>query len=284
MTFKKLKTSFQHRYTTVSCVFMVLLLILPFQAYTSTCEEVLGKIDSASERSVESYKALRDKIENLDIDFGVRKKALFTLMEWSANPKDANVDDINLDFLSHQLEFFSKEDQETIVAEISSWKEAEELYKRKFISKISQVLFSRDKQQIENVLDSKFGTLLDLNAIDESVLSRRVGNRWTPLLVALLRSNQELAQLLLNRGADINAKNEDGVTALMEVLYRGYPPKSVVKFLLENGADRKVKDNAGKTAFDYAKGSGHEELVRAFRRTGKEKLKSLIQRIKDSFS
>jgi len=34
-----------------------------------------------------------------------------------------------------------------------------------------------------------------------------------------------------------------------------------LKFLLENGADKSIKDNDGKTAYDYAVENGNTELA-----------------------
>jgi ankyrin repeat protein len=46
---------------------------------------------------------------------------------------------------------------------------------------------------------------------------------------------KEVAELLLKSGADVNAKNNDGLTALM--LASSYGRKEIVKLLLDNGAD-----------------------------------------------
>ena len=56
----------------------------------------------------------------------------------------------------------------------------------------------------------------------------------------------------LKAGADIAARNKDGVTPLM-VAAGNNPNPEVITLLLKAGADAKAKDNDGKTAFDYAK-------------------------------
>lgn len=60
-----------------------------------------------------------------------------------------------------------------------------------------------------------------------------------------------IVKLLINHGADINAKNERGETPLH--LATRYCFNKIVKLLLENGADPNIKDNEGKTPLDLAR-------------------------------
>ncbi len=67
-------------------------------------------------------------------------------------------------------------------------------------------------------------------------------------------------------GIGANAKNAAGVTALMGACENGHT--DVARLLLEKGADIKAKDDYGKTAFDYDKsgilqGIMNEELLKA---------------------
>ena len=55
---------------------------------------------------------------------------------------------------------------------------------------------------------------------------------------------------LLDKGADVNAKDDKERTPLMSAAYRGY--LEVVKLLLEKGADVKAKDKGGLTALMFA--------------------------------
>jgi ankyrin repeat protein len=56
--------------------------------------------------------------------------------------------------------------------------------------------------------------------------------------------------LLLDAGADLTARSEDGWTALMGAA--GVGTAENVKVLLDAGADASVKDKDGKTAWDLA--------------------------------
>ena len=70
----------------------------------------------------------------------------------------------------------------------------------------------------------------------------------------------EVVKLLIENGADVNAKNEDGKTALMRASREGH--LEVVKYLIENGADVNAKSNNGWTALMRASYNGHLEVVK----------------------
>jgi uncharacterized protein len=53
--------------------------------------------------------------------------------------------------------------------------------------------------------------------------------------------NLEVAKALISAGADVNARGEKGVTALMEAAKKNTNPK-VIKTLIENGAEISDKD------------------------------------------
>lgn len=71
--------------------------------------------------------------------------------------------------------------------------------------------------------------------------------------------NLEMIKYLLEKGADINVKNEDGSTALMTASM--YGNLEIIKYLIENGADINAKDNDDSTALIYASKWGNLETV-----------------------
>ncbi|MBV5329003.1 MAG: ankyrin repeat domain-containing protein [Chlorobium sp.] len=77
---------------------------------------------------------------------------------------------------------------------------------------------------------------------------------WSPLHCSTLK----IAELLLKKhGANVNPKNKFGQTPLM--LAASAKASSMVKLLIEAGADVLMTDTWGKTALDYAKKSRHSD-------------------------
>ncbi|MCY3538150.1 MAG: ankyrin repeat domain-containing protein [Cyanobacteria bacterium MAG IRC4_bin_6] len=67
---------------------------------------------------------------------------------------------------------------------------------------------------------------------------------WTPLHVAADSETLEVIKVLVDGGADLNARNEDGLTPLHVATQERNP--EVVKMLLDAGADPKARDSEGR--------------------------------------
>ncbi|MBR1604047.1 MAG: ankyrin repeat domain-containing protein, partial [Synergistaceae bacterium] len=63
--------------------------------------------------------------------------------------------------------------------------------------------------------------------------------------------NPEVIKLLIDAGADVNARNEDGKTALMAAARYNQNPE-VIETLVDVGADVNARNEDGETARDYA--------------------------------
>jgi len=72
---------------------------------------------------------------------------------------------------------------------------------------------------------------------------------WTALMWAARMGSNDIVELLLSKGADVNAKDEDGTTALMYAAASIYEGRvETVQALLSAGADVNAKGNDGRTA------------------------------------
>ena len=72
-----------------------------------------------------------------------------------------------------------------------------------------------------------------------------------------------LVLTLIEKGADVDAKDKGGDTALMGAARGGHLP--LVLALIEKGADVEAKTYRGVTAADCAKNRGHAEVERLLR-------------------
>jgi ankyrin repeat protein len=79
------------------------------------------------------------------------------------------------------------------------------------------------------------------------------------LLRAASEGKAKKVQSLLEAGADVNAKNDTDMTALM--LAAGSGHTEIVQNLLDAGAKLNVKDMVGKTALMRATQNGHTDIV-----------------------
>ena len=80
-----------------------------------------------------------------------------------------------------------------------------------------------------------------------------------PIHVAAWKGHRYIVESLLNRGANIEAKNKDGCTALIAAARKGH--RSTVECLLNRGVNIEAKDDNGHTALSAAAWYGHKSIV-----------------------
>ena len=76
--------------------------------------------------------------------------------------------------------------------------------------------------------------------------------------------NVELSKIIFdNYTVDINYIGYKGETPLIALITneRASNFSEMISFLLENGADKSLKDDSGKTAYDYAVETGNQEII-----------------------
>ncbi|MDR3387192.1 MAG: quinoprotein dehydrogenase-associated putative ABC transporter substrate-binding protein [Rudaea sp.] len=83
---------------------------------------------------------------------------------------------------------------------------------------------------------------------------------YTPLMLASISGSSDLANVLVQHGAKINATNSGGVTALM-IAAAGNHSK-VAELLLKSGADVDARSEDGRTALTIARTNNSEAVVK----------------------
>lgn len=81
----------------------------------------------------------------------------------------------------------------------------------------------------------------------------------SPLMAATVKGNIEIVKILLNKKADVNVADENGTTALMYAVQ--FANFAIIEQLLNHKVNKTHKDKQGKTAFEYAVFSGNEQII-----------------------
>jgi hypothetical protein len=99
-------------------------------------------------------------------------------------------------------------------------------------------------------------------------VNQRFENGLTVLMNASFAGNVDVVKLLLTAGADANASLGNASTALMAASLAGHA--SVVRALIDAGANVKARTNTGATALTEASHAGHIDVVRILLTAGAE--------------
>ena len=96
------------------------------------------------------------------------------------------------------------------------------------------------------VQDGEMQTVKDLLAKGANVNAKDDKGRTALLWVAPARDNPEMVKVLIEKGADVNAKDNEGETALMIAASQSNP--GILEALIEAGAEVDATNKAGGTA------------------------------------
>lgn len=119
-------------------------------------------------------------------------------------------------------------------------------------------------------MQKQFGTLAAMSGLaemktmlaeDASLVHSRINgtNDERPVHWAALSGNIEVVTLLLDNGAEIDAVDAQGLTALHWAAWQGQP--EVARLLVGRGASVDLVSVAGNTALDRAITDGHQDVA-----------------------
>jgi ankyrin repeat protein len=109
--------------------------------------------------------------------------------------------------------------------------------------------------------------LLIEKGADVNAVSRNA-QHVAPLHAATARHDAEIVAALLRAGADPNRHQEAGITPLHEAAAAGQEP--IARMLVAHGAQRDARADDGRTAADHARDKKHEALAGWLEGPGKE--------------
>ena len=89
--------------------------------------------------------------------------------------------------------------------------------------------------------------------------------RFPLLAVAAFQGYPSAARLLLEHGANPNARGQRDVTPLMMAAGATHPDPTIVRLLIDKGADITALDQAGRSALDWGLLQGESEVTRVLR-------------------
>jgi ankyrin repeat protein len=113
----------------------------------------------------------------------------------------------------------------------------------------------------EKVVILLLGAHANVNQFEHDEHGKKTALHW-----AAFKGYPSIVQLLLDCGANIEAKTNDGETALMAAAIKGH--KAIVQLLLESGANIEAKTNDGKTVLMFAAINGYEATVQLLLKSG----------------
>ena len=117
---------------------------------------------------------------------------------------------------------------------------------------------TQDKKLLKAVMENKFDDVK--KALDNGAdVNAKDIDGWTALIWASENGHTKIVEMLLDKGADVNAISGSSISALHFASNQGHI--DIVKMLLDKGAKVDAKTNSRNTALIWASEKGHKEVV-----------------------
>jgi quinoprotein dehydrogenase-associated probable ABC transporter substrate-binding protein len=110
---------------------------------------------------------------------------------------------------------------------------------------------------VQNAKPKATRALLDAGADVNAPIAK---GGYSPLMLASISGSTEVASMLIERGAKVNAVNPGGVTALM--IAAAGNRAVIVGFLLKSGADLNARSEDGRTALSIAQANNSDAVIK----------------------
>jgi ankyrin repeat protein len=123
-----------------------------------------------------------------------------------------------------------------------------------------------DQELLEAAEKGNLKTVTDLLESSASPNVKRQNEGSSALMLACAKGHTEVAKALIDKGADVNAANQNGWTALMGAASYGH--LDIVKLLVERGADVNARHAYGYTGLKLAKGKNHKQIAEFLVKSG----------------
>lgn len=91
-------------------------------------------------------------------------------------------------------------------------------------------------------------------------------NGWSALHFAIQQNHFDIVQWLVEQGAAIEPQDSYGNTPLWRATFEAQGDYRIVDFLVRNGADPSVKNGSGRSPLDMAETFGDKRLCDTFKR------------------
>lgn len=98
-----------------------------------------------------------------------------------------------------------------------------------------------------------------------AAVDQRIRNDGTALHAAAAQSHHEAAKVLIEHGAAVNARDGEGCTPLIRLAYVGEADCGFAATLIAAGADVRLRNDEGETAYEIAEVQGRRDFVAVFR-------------------